>query len=382
MSLSAATPMLGREGRRRRRLGPAALASLALHAAVVAWLLFGLQPKPLMSPQGEEGVPVVFESTASGPALPEPGETAPPPEAGAAPTPLAPPDPQAPPDPTPPQPQAEATPEAAPPPPLPVPAPLVPPPPAPPLPQPAPEPLPQPPARAEAPPRPQETAPPPPAALTPFPEPAPPGALALPPPPPPAPLPELSAELAPPTPLRLAPPRSEAPPRPPAPRPQAQNPFAGLPMVGPQALRPAAPSAPSRRAPGSAGGVDLSMGRVPELRMREGQSFNNTTAMAHVGGAQPGADWGRQFQRWVQSRGFYPEQAAMRGEDGSVVLRVTVARDGRITAVQMISPTGSRWLDAAAVSLFRDQVGPAFPMTMPGEETVIRFTIHYRIIGR
>ncbi|WBV43800.1 energy transducer TonB [Pseudoroseomonas cervicalis] len=152
--------------------------------------------------------------------------------------------------------------------------------------------------------------------------------------------------------------------------------------MAPQALRPAAPAAPARRAPGSAGGVDLSMGRVPELRMREGQRFNNTTAMAHVGGAQPGADWGRQFQRWVQSRGFYPQQAAMRGEDGSVVLRVTVARDGRITAVQMISPTGSRWLDAAAVSLFRDQVGPAFPMTMPGEETVINFTIHYRIIGR
>ncbi|MCQ4162565.1 TonB family protein, partial [Roseomonas sp. GC11] len=248
-----------------------------------------------------------------------------------------------------------------------------------------------------------EAAPPPPPAAPPLPVPPPPApsptpslaealppapaereAVTLPPPPPPAPLPDLSESLASPTPLRLAPPRQQAP-RPPQPEaPPQRNPFAGMTMLPPQALTPRVPQPRPPSQPGRPGALDLAMGAVPQYRPspnRQGSS-SNTTSMTHVGGAQPGADWGRAFQAWVQRRGFYPPQAAMNNEDGSVVLRLTVARDGRILEAQIISRSGSRWLDAGAMSLFRDQIGPAFPYGMEGESTTLNFTIHYNIIYR
>uniref|UniRef100_UPI001359DEE7 energy transducer TonB n=1 Tax=Roseomonas sp. 18066 TaxID=2681412 RepID=UPI001359DEE7 len=95
-----------------------------------------------------------------------------------------------------------------------------------------------------------------------------------------------------------------------------------------------------------------------------------------------GQGWGRAFQAWVQRRGFYPPQAAMAGEDGTAVVDMEIARDGRILSARISTRSGSRWLDAASIALFRDQVGPAFTWDMPGETTTMRFTLHYRLITR
>ncbi|PWC26705.1 energy transducer TonB [Teichococcus aestuarii] len=388
-----APPSGGRPGRPRLRLGPGLAASLLLHAALATWLLWSHTPEPLPRPAEGEGVPVVFESAAgeAGPALPQPQAPVGAPEVpGGAPAPLEPPDVSAPPGPSqpppPPPPQAAPVPPA---PPLTAPPLAVPPQPETPL---ATPPLAAPPTAAPPPPPVAEAPPPPapPAEAPPAPPAAPPLVAEAPPvpegelpaPPPPAPLPDLSAELAPPTPFRLSPPRLPlAPPQPEA--PPRPNPLAGTLSLGPQAARPIAPAPQARPAPGRPGQLDMAIGPVPQRSLAPGQpAYSGSAAMAHVSGARPGRNWGRAFQAWVQSRGFYPPQAAAAGEDGPVVLRVTVARDGRIEAVQITGRSGSRWLDAAALSLFRDQVGPAFTAEMEGDSTTLTFTVNYRIVYR
>ncbi|PHK94484.1 hypothetical protein CR162_13425 [Pseudoroseomonas rhizosphaerae] len=404
-----APPPGGRPGPPRLALGRGLAASLLVHAALALWLLWSHEPEPLPQPSEAESVPVVFESAMgeAGPALPQPQEPVGAPETpGGVPTPLAPPDISAPPSPVQPLPVQPLPVQPLPVQPPPVPSPPVQPPPvmAAPAPPPAPSqappanpppapppalpslaeapPAPPAPPVAEAPPAPSEApvAPPAPARMAEAP-PAPEGEL---PTPPPAPLPDLSAALAPPTPLRLNPPRPPPPPpRPPEEAPPRPNPLAGTLNLGPMAARPIAPAPQPRPAPARPGQLDMAVGPVPQRsRAPEPPAFRGNNSMVHVSGAQPGLSWGRAFQAWVQSRGFYPPQAAAAGEDGPVVLRVTVARDGRIEAVQITSRSGSRWLDAAALSLFRDQVGPAFTADMEGDSTTLAFTVNYRIIYR
>ncbi|MBI0434025.1 energy transducer TonB [Roseomonas sp. KE0001] len=361
MELTATRPPAGprRRGLPRRglpRLGPGLLVSLLLHAGLVAVLLFGLEREELPPPAPEQEVAVVFEPV---PGEPPPGETVaeqpsapaePPP---AVPTPLAPPDPQAvevlPPEP--PAPAAEA--------------------------EPAPPPPPSPPV-AEVPP---EPAPPEPPAQEAPPEPAPPVAQARPAPPLDLP-PELRPEalLARPTPFTLRPPPPPSPQAPPQRPPQAPaSPFQGTVMLGrPPALAP-------RRAqpPGRPGAIDTAIGPVPQRPLGPaGPLATNNATVSHVAGTRASRNWQQELLAWVRSRGFYPPQAAMAGESGPVTLQVTVARDGRVTGLRMISRSGSRWLDMGATAIFRDGQAPRFTPEMEGDSTTFNFTIHYVLTYR
>ncbi|MFC3124261.1 energy transducer TonB [Pseudoroseomonas globiformis] len=358
-----------------RRVG--AWVSLALHAALLLALLRWTEPREMGQPATGE-VPVVFE-TLQGGGTPEP-------EAPAEEAPAGVPGPQGP---TPTEPPDEAATEAPPP----VVQAAPPPPPA----QTPTEAVPEPPPD-----------PPPPVAepVPPQPEPEPPVAEAPPPPaitPAPAPAPELpepepleQTGLAAPTPLRLnpmalpPPPPEPPPPEPlppePAPQPPARR---GTPFPGTTDLSQGPPvrlAPPARRAPPPGGGMDMALGPVPERSRapRRSSAPGESNVLTHVSGVRPSGDWGSLFQSWVQRRGFYPPQAAQAGEDGLVVLRVTVQKDGRISAVRITSSSGSRWLDSASLSLFRDQVGPAFTPDMAdeGDSTTLTFRTYYNLIFR
>ncbi|MXP62459.1 energy transducer TonB [Roseomonas sp. M0104] len=350
MSLTASAPPLFPGGPRRPRRSwrrPAAWISLALHLALLVALVLWGRPRQLPSPGMSEGVEVVFESQT-------PPQEAPSAPAAEAPAPQEPPDAQAPPA-TPPPPPAAASPPA------PAPATEAPPPPveAPPQPAPAPAPVPAP-APAPAPPLPQA----PEASLPPAPEP----------------MPELDTppELTAPTPLELNPP-PPPPPQPTAP-PRPASPFAGTVDLGRSIPMLQAPQPAPRRRPPPGGQVDMAIGSVPERSlMPRRDSPTIGSPLSYVSGAKPSLDWGSAFQQWVQRRMFYPRAAVQAGEDGAVVLRVTVEKDGRISAVRVTTSSGSRWLDSASLSLFRDQMGPAFPPEMVEQQnsTTLTFTTNY-----
>lgn len=172
------------------------------------------------------------------------------------------------------------------------------------------------------------------------------------------------------------PPLPEAPPRP-APRqaqvrpaPRAQQGTLANPMdlsFAPSAPRPAA------RGRYASGAIDLSP--PPE---RRGGARSDPYALIRAANAS--ADWNRGLlQYWLQHR-FYPSKAAEAGEQGTVTIQLTVNRSGRVEDVQVLTRSGSQWLDMAAVGTFRDAKLPPFTSEMREDRLTFPIPINYYLV--
>ena len=160
--------------------------------------------------------------------------------------------------------------------------------------------------------------------------------------PPPAPSP-------PPDPAPATPPAAEVaaaepPPAAPAPIEAPKPPVRAAPKP---AARPAAPLRPSDGAPGPASAA------APAA----------PPALAAPATATP--DWRAALLAWVQAHKEYPPRARLRGIEGVVTVRVTVTRDGHVTAATIEATSGAISLDEAVLRLFDNATLPAFPPAMP-----------------
>jgi TonB family protein len=108
------------------------------------------------------------------------------------------------------------------------------------------------------------------------------------------------------------------------------------------------------------------------------QGATDVSPFSRVAGAHVGADWRNQLSAWVRAHAYYPEQAAMNGEDGNTTVEVVANPDGRVTSVRLVSKSGSVWLDLALQALFRDQRLP--PLHDENEPITFNFTMHYILI--
>ena len=113
------------------------------------------------------------------------------------------------------------------------------------------------------------------------------------------------------------------------------------------------------------------------LAPRAGAASNSP--FAHLPGSHSEADWRNELSAWVRDHAYYPEQAAMNGEDGNVMVQVTTNPDGHVTSVQLESRSGSQWLDMALMGMFRDA---RLPPTHEDEPITFNFTMHYILIRR
>ena len=243
-------------------------------------------------------------------------------------------------------------------------------------------PLPAPPPVAMAPP---QTAPPPPSVprlaepLAPLPAPAMPVA-----PPPAPPRPQVTAEIVPAPALPLPPPPPPAPPardRPPppsaatAPQPSQRLPGLYLPDGLPTAPSPrpfaAAPRPSGQRAP-----LDLSLDRLAVIGRASPE------ARLEVRGAEVGPDWRNAFRRWLDQNNRYPPNALVVNEQGTNRVEILVAPDGRVRSVRLVRSSGSVWLDAGLVSLFRGAELPAFPPGADPKGVTVNLTMTYILINR
>jgi protein TonB len=306
--------------RRGRRLGPVLVISLWLHLTFLLLLLVTVRYEHI-----EEELPppstvaMVFEGgQKQGPAVPE--------RQSVIPAPTSP--PKAPPAPEPPPPStAESTPVAPPTEPAP---PVV--------------------AATPAPPTPS----PPAAEALPLPPPPPPLAMVVPRPPSPAPRPTQPPSMAQPAPTPSRPPAFPAP------------------MNFSFNAAPVAPSARPLRRSASRAPATLDFSLAP----RQGATDN--TPFSRVAGAHVGPDWRNELSAWVRAHAYYPEQAAMNGEDGDVMVRVVANPDGRVASVQLEQKSGSMWLDLALQSMFRDAHLP--PLHDETEPITFDFLMHYILI--
>ena len=313
---------------RRRRLGRMLAGSALLHLLLVALLLPWVREELPAEPTPPPAVAMVFEfGSPAGPSVPEP------------------------------------TPEAS------LPAPPVPPAAVPSPPVPALPPVPRAPPAPEPPP------------LPPLPPKPPAVSLAVPPTPPAA-----SLDLPPPPPVPVPPTPETIPPPPkvaalPAPLPRPPQPSRGSPAERAQPRFPAplnyslGPSAPSLATPKQNGSASYAMGPAARGATAFGQ-------FARVTKGKVDADWLSDLHLWWLQHRYYPQQAAMAGEDGTVVIQVVVDRYGRVHAVDLESRSGSQWLDMAAQAVFRGANLPPFPPGTPNDEVTLDLRINYMLVRR
>ncbi len=164
--------------------------------------------------------------------------------------------------------------------------------------------------------------------------------------------------------------------------------------------RPVRPSA--RVAPRSAFGtlsnpMDLSLGPAPPRPAARGSVASRSLDLspareqtgptrsdpyAQIRAANASADWNRGLlSYWLQHR-YYPEQAAMNGEQGSVTIQLTVNRSGRVENVEVLSRSGSQWLDMAALATWRNAKLPPFTNEMREDRITFPIPIQYFLVQK
>jgi protein TonB len=84
----------------------------------------------------------------------------------------------------------------------------------------------------------------------------------------------------------------------------------------------------------------------------------------------------------VQAHLYYPEQAALNGEDGTAEVVLEIDRYGKVLSVELVTPSGSQWLDLSTQGMFRGAHVPAFPQGTKEDTATVDQTIHYILRGR
>jgi protein TonB len=90
--------------------------------------------------------------------------------------------------------------------------------------------------------------------------------------------------------------------------------------------------------------------------------------------------WARSVSGWLESHRVYPDEARRRGEEGRVALRFTVNRSGQVLDVEVVTSSGSKPLDEAALDLLRHAALPPFAPSMTEERITITMQIRYTLM--
>jgi periplasmic protein TonB len=89
--------------------------------------------------------------------------------------------------------------------------------------------------------------------------------------------------------------------------------------------------------------------------------------------------WQSALGAWLQEHRAYPQAARQNNEQGRVVVRFTVDRNGHVADVELVTSSGSRILDDAAQAMLRGAKVPPFPADMPQDRAVITVPLHYSL---
>jgi periplasmic protein TonB len=81
--------------------------------------------------------------------------------------------------------------------------------------------------------------------------------------------------------------------------------------------------------------------------------------------------WNELLSAWLAAHKRYPEIARRRGQEGTVTLRFTVAADGNVLDVSVVTGSGSPLLDNAAQELL-------LGATLPAPRTELTRTVRLR----
>ncbi len=211
-----------------------------------------------------------------------------------------------------------------------------------------------------------------------------------------APAPPAPHEQEPPVRLALAPPLRDVlvPPGRPVPMPEpAREPTArptplprrqsGFPAPMDLSFNDARPVSAGPRGNNGGGGIDTTPSR-DALNSRGAIPADPGAAESNirVRGAHLGKEWIDLLHEWWTEHAYYPDEAIRRDEDGTVQIHMHVDRWGHVRLVELTSPSGSQWLDAGALAVFRNATLPPFPLATPEGEADLDLTIDYILMRR
>jgi periplasmic protein TonB len=112
------------------------------------------------------------------------------------------------------------------------------------------------------------------------------------------------------------------------------------------------------------------------------QGAQNFAAFATLRQGKVASDWMNDLHLWWLRHGYYPQQAAMNGEDGTVTIEIIVDRYGRVHTVDLLGRSGSQWLDLGAQSVFRGANLPPFPPDTHDDQITLDLRINYILVRR
>jgi protein TonB len=168
--------------------------------------------------------------------------------------------------------------------------------------------------------------------------------------------------------------------------PHAPARSAGRPKPAPQQRQPESHEPPAREAFPAPTTFSFGTPQRPQRFAEAGPRAEQAGAptlgqFARVVRGHVGEGWLEALHRWWASHGYYPEPAAERGEDGIVGIEIVVDRSGHVDALDLLSRSGSTWLDLGAQAVFR---GANLPPLPPGSDDQISvdLAIHYILIRR
>lgn len=133
------------------------------------------------------------------------------------------------------------------------------------------------------------------------------------------------------------------------------------------AVRQPAPEVEQLRDPQAAETAAPETVKLQELQERSG----GEGVVAHYAGVLKG---------WLQKNMHYPRAARLSGQEGDVVVRFVIDRQGNVLAVELESGSGHRLLDREATEMVeRGDPFPAMPEDMPGERLEVRVPVSFHV---
>jgi TonB family protein len=107
---------------------------------------------------------------------------------------------------------------------------------------------------------------------------------------------------------------------------------------------------------------------------RSSQDVNDATLQ------NGGGSYHEVLASWINRHKRYPERARKRNIEGSVLLGITVARDGSLVASEISKSSGSTILDTGAQEMLQEaQPFPALPSTIHGATYSVQVPVHFSL---
>lgn len=160
--------------------------------------------------------------------------------------------------------------------------------------------------------------------------------------------------------------------------PEASPPRAQLESVGPAPA--AAPSSETEVVAARAPAPATEPAAVREVQAAQPRTVDLEQLQRASGGTGVVARYAGILKGWLQKNMHYPRAARLAGQEGRVVVRFVIDRDGNVQSVKLESGSGFPLLDREAKEMIeRGNPFPAMPEEMAGGELEVRVPVSFHV---